>query len=352
MKKTWIWLIVIAAAITLLVIFKPRNTDASGVQKNQKAQQAAVIVEGRVVKPSQIAKQITVSGSVLSNEEVTLQSQLAGVITHIYFTEGSHVNKGDMLVKIDDAQLQAQLQKDEVAKQLAQVTEERQKKLLAINGISQQDYDIALNNLNSVLADIKLLQVQINYTDIRAPFDGIVGIRNISEGSYVSQNTVLVNIEETSPIKIDFFVPEKYQSQVQKSEQINFNVSGYSNLFQGKIYAIDPKIDENTRSIHVRALSDNKDGHLLPGAFANINIELSHSDSALMIPTEAIVPQISGQLVYTSKNGIVTSSTVDLGIRTDSTVEIVKGLKKGDTILTRGLQLVHPGSNIKFKSVY
>ncbi|HSY76438.1 MAG TPA: efflux RND transporter periplasmic adaptor subunit, partial [Bacteroidia bacterium] len=175
MKKTWIWLIVIAAAITLLVVFKPRNTDAGGVQKNQKAQQAAVIVEGRVVKPSQIAKQITVSGSVLSNEEVTLQSQLAGVITHIYFTEGSHVNKGDMLVKIDDAQLQAQLQKDEVAKQLAQVTEERQKKLLSINGISQQDYDIALNNLNSILADMKLLQVQINYTDIRAPFDGIVG---------------------------------------------------------------------------------------------------------------------------------------------------------------------------------
>jgi membrane fusion protein (multidrug efflux system) len=351
MKKAWIWILAVMG-IVLLVVFKPRNNDAGGTQKNQKAMQAAVIVEGRIVKPAQIAKQISVSGSIVSNEEVTLQSQLAGVITHIYFTEGTHVNKGDMLIKIDDAQLQAQLQKDYVAKQLAEVTEQRQKKLLAINGISQQDYDIAYNNLNSILADIKLLQVQINYTEIRAPFDGIMGIRNISEGSYVSQNTVLVNIEETSPIKIDFFVPEKYQSQVQKSEQINFHVSGYTNLFTGKIYAIDPKIDENTRSIHVRALSDNKDGHLLPGAFANINIELSHSDSTLMIPTEAIVPQISGQLVYIARNGMVSSSPVDLGIRTDSTVEIVKGLKRGDTILTRGLQLVHPGSAIKFKSVY
>lgn len=350
MKKAWIWIVVIIA-IVLLVIFKPRNQDAGSIQKNMNSQQAAVLVEGKVVNSSLIANQISVSGSILSSEEVTLQSQIAGIISHISFTEGNHVSKGELLIKIDDSQIQAQLQKDEVAKQLAEVTEQRQKKLLAINGISQQDYDIALNNLNSVIADMKLLQVQVNYTEIRAPFDGIVGIRNISEGSYVSQNTVLVNIEQISPIKIDFNVPEKYMGMVQKDDSIDFTVSGYNNVFIGKIYAIDPKIDETTRTMHIRALADNKAGKLLPGAFANINIELGHNSHSIMIPTEAVIPQISGQVAYVSRNGKVYSVPIDLGIRTDSTVEVVSGMHMGDTVITRGLQFIHPGSIVKFKNV-
>jgi len=350
MKKAWPWIIVIVG-IALLIVFKPKNNDVNGLKQNQKSMASATIVDGRVVKPSQIANEIGVTGTILSNEEVTLQSQVAGIVTHIYFTEGSHVNKGDMLIKIDDSQLQAQLQKDEVAKEIAAITEERQKKLLAINGISQQDYDIALNNLKSVEADIKMLQVQIGYTDIRAPFDGNIGLRNVSEGSYISQNTVLVNLEEISPVKVDFSVPEKYISQVQKNDVISFNISGYNDAFQGKIYAIDPKLDESTRTLHVRAFADNKNGRILPGSFANIKIELNHSDSALMIPTEAVIPQISGQSAYISKNGIVASTKIVLGIRTDSTVEVVKGLNNGDTIITHGVQFIHPGSVIKFKSV-
>jgi membrane fusion protein (multidrug efflux system) len=350
MKKAWPWIIVIIG-IVLLIVFKPKNNDAGGLKQNQKSMTAAIVVEGRVIKPSPIANEIAVTGSILSNEEVTLQSQVAGIVAHIYFTEGSHVNKGDMLIKIDDSQLQAQLQKDEVAKEIAEVTEQRQKKLLAINGISQQDYDIALNNLKSVEADIKMLQVQISYTDIKAPFDGNIGLRNVSEGSYISQNTVLVNLEEISPVKVDFSVPEKYISQVQKNDMINFSISGYNDIFQGRIYAIDPKLDESTRTLHVRAFADNKNGRILPGAFANIKIELNHKDSALMIPTEAVIPQISGQSAYISKHGTVASTSIILGIRTDSTVEVVKGLNKGDTVITHGLQFIHPGSVVKFKSV-
>jgi len=350
MKKALIW-IIIGVVIVLLVILKPTNKDSSGSKQDPKSQGVPVIVEGIVVKQSAIAHSISVTGSIISNEEVALQSQLAGIVKHIYFSEGSHVSKGDMLIKIDDAQIQAQLEKDEVAKQLAQITEERQKKLLAINGISQQDYDIALNNLNSILADIKLLQVQIGYTEIRAPFDGTIGLRNISEGSYVSQNTVLVNLEETTPVKIDFFVPEKYLGLVQNGDSVNFTVSGYNNAFTGKIYAIDPKIDEPTRTIHVRALAENKGGKLLPGAFATINIQLSHNAESIMIPTEAVIPQISGQVAYLSKNGKVYSVPIDLGIRNDSTVEVVSGINMGDTVITRGLQFIHPGSAVKFKTV-
>ena len=350
MKKLWIWIIVIAA-IVLLVLLRPSNKDANGLQQNQKNIAATVTVEGKVIHPSQIANEISVTGTILSNEEVTLQSQIAGIVSHIYFTEGSHVSKGQLLIKIDDSQLQSQLEKDRVAEQLAELTEERQKKLLTINGISQQDYDIALNNLKSVQADIKMLQVQLSFTEIRAPFDGVIGLRNISEGSYISQNTVLVNMEEISPVKVDFFVPAKYMSAVQKNDLINFNVSGYNDIFKGQIYAIDPKIDESTRAMHIRALADNKNGHLLPGSFANIHIELNHTNNSLMIPSEAIIPQISGQSAYLSKNGVVASTSIILGIRTDSTVEVVSGIKDGDTIITRGLQFIHPGSTVKFKIV-
>jgi len=349
MKKALPW-IIIGIVVALAIIFKPKNKDAA--DPKAKGNSGPVLVDGRIVKPQPLSNKISVSGTILSNEEVTLQSQVAGIVSHIYFSEGSKVKKGDLLVKIDDSQFQAQLKKDEVAEQLAEITEERQKKLLAINGISQQDYDIALNNLNSIKADMKLIQVQIDYTNIRASFDGIIGLKNISEGSYVSQNTVLVNVEQVTPIKIDFYVPEKYLGQLHKDQIIDFTVTGYSDLFKGKIYALDPKIDENTRTIHIRALSDNKDGRLLPGAFANINITLSQNATALMIPTEAVIPQASGQTAYVMRKGIVSSLPITLGVRTDSTVEVLKGINEGDTVITHGVQLVHPGSLAKFKSVY
>lgn len=350
MKKIWPWLIG-AIIIALLVIFRPRNdTNAPGSKPMQ--QNNAVLVDARIVHTQPIINSVTVSGSILSNEEVIIQSQIAGIISKIYFSEGSKVKKGDLLMKIDDSQLQAQLQKDEVAKQLAEVTEQRQKKLLDINGISQQDYDIALNNLKSIEADMKVIQVQIGYTNITAPFDGTVGLRNVSEGSYVSQNTQLVNLEQISPVKIDFYVPEKYVSALQKDEIVNFTVTGFGTPFQGKVYAIDPKIDETTRSVHVRAVADNKDGRLLPGVFAEVTIQLSHAATALMVPTESILPQINGEAVYQVKKGSVVSVPVKLGIRTDSTVEILNGLHENDTIIARGVQMVHQGSKVKFKSIY
>ncbi len=350
MKKILPWILGVII-LALVIIFKPRN-EATVSGSKTAAQTNAVLVDARIVHAQPIINSITVRGSILSNEEVIIQSQTAGIISKIYFSEGSKVQKGTLLMKIDDSQLQAQLQKDEVAKELAQVTEERQKKLLDINGISQQDYDIALNNLKSIEADMKVIQVQMGYTNIIAPFDGTVGLRNVSEGSYVSQNTPLVNLEQVSPVKVDFYVPEKYESALQKDEIVNFTVVGYGSPFQGKVYAIDPKIDETTRSIHVRAIADNKDGKLLPGIFAEVTIQLSNAASALMVPTESILPQINGESVYKIKNGSVLTVPVTLGIRTDSTVEILNGLHENDTVIARGVQMVHQGSKVKFKSIY
>ncbi len=346
MKKSLIPFVFIAVAVMAIISCKTdANPNAkSGVSKT-------TLVNGRVVVASPTTNNISVSGTIMSDQEVTLQSQISGLVTKVYFSEGSHVQKGDLLVKIDDSQFQAQMQKDEVAKQLDEITEARQKKLLAINGISEQDYDIALNTLNSVIADMKLIQVSINYTNIVAPFDGTIGLKNISDGSYVTPSTVIANLEEVTPIKIDFFVPEIYLSKLQKDETIDFTVSGSTNQFKGKIYAIDPKVDMSTGSVHVRAITDNKDGLLLPGQFANISIILNHVDSALMIPSEAIIPKTIGQSVYMAKNGKAHTVDVTIGIRTDSTVEITKGLHAGDTIITDGTMLISNGTSVKFKQI-
>ncbi len=348
MKKTVIWIVIIAAVVKALILLKPVNKDAI---VGPPASKKIIQVEGRIVKTTPVSNIIKVSGNIMSNEEVNLQSQIAGVVTDVNFIEGAHIKKGDLLIKIDDAQYQAQLQKDQVAKNLDQVTVDRTKKLLDINGVSQQDYDIALNNLNTVIADMKLIEVSIGYCSIRAPFDGVIGLKNVSPGSYINTGTVIADIEQLSPIKIDFYVPEKYSGQLQKDDSIHFTVSGYEENFAGIIYAVDPKIEQTSGGMHVRALSPNKNGRLLPGQFANISIMLSHVDNAIMIPTEAVIPKVIGQNIYVYKKGVAVSKPIELGIRTDSTVEVTKGLNPGDTIITRGSMVIYPGSKVTINTL-
>jgi membrane fusion protein, multidrug efflux system len=343
MKRLVIWIIVIVAVVGLLIYLRPTdNTAVVGPQGSKKA----VPVEAMLVRTTKASNIIKISGNIMSNEEVNLQSQIAGVVTEVNFSEGAHINKGDVLIKIDDSQYQAQLQKDDVAKQLDQLTADRTKKLLDINGVSQQDYDIALNNLNSIIADMKLIEVSIGYCNIRAPFDGVIGLKNVSPGSYINTSTIIADIEELSPIKIDFYVPEKYSGVLHKNDSIKFNVSGYDETFKGLIYAIDPKIDQTSGGLHIRALTPNKNGELLPGQFANISIPISHADSAIMVPTEAIIPKVIGQNIYVFKGGVAASVSVQLGIRTDSTVEVTQGLHSEDTIIIRGSMVIYPGTKV------
>ncbi len=349
MKQLIIWIVIIGAVVVALIFLRPVNKDA--VVVGPASSKKIIPVDARIVKAMPSSNVIKVSGNIMSNEEVNLQSQIAGVVTDVNFTEGAHINKGELLIKIDDAQYQAQLQKDQVAKNLDQITVDRTKKLLDINGVSQQDYDIAQNNLNTVIADMKLIEVSIGYCSIRAPFDGVIGLKSISPGSYITTGTVIADIEQISPVKIDFYVPEKYSGQLQKDDSIHFNVSGYDETFTGTIYAIDPKIEQTSGGMHVRALSPNKNGRLLPGQFANILIVLSHTDNAIMIPTEAVIPKVIGQNVYVYKGGKAVSKPIELGIRSDSTVEVTKGLNPGDTIITRGMMVIYPGSTVKLNSL-
>ncbi|MEO6883778.1 MAG: efflux RND transporter periplasmic adaptor subunit [Bacteroidia bacterium] len=348
-SKNRIAILIAVVIIALLIWIKPKNPNENSTQK-EIVKHEAVLVSTFIVKPLSLDENIQTAGSVLANEEVDLRSDASGKITNLFFTEDSRVTKGQVLLKIDDSELQAQLLKDESAEKLAVITESRQKKLLTINGISQQDYDIALNALNSVKADIDLLNAQIVKTEVKAPFNGIVGLRNVSVGSYVSPAVSIATIQEIEPVKIDFSIPEKYMDAVHKGDSILFKIQGIPKTLYAIIYAIEPKVDMNTRTVHVRALAPNKDDKIFPGAYAEVHLILNHTNNALMVPTQAIVPVLKGQQVFLFKSGKAFAKDVNIGIRNDSEVQVTSGLQPGDSIITTGIMSIRDGASVKIDS--
>ncbi len=310
---------------------------------------APVLVKIFVVKPDTLNNDLFLSGTLTANESVELKPEIAGRIVKIKFTEGTRVAAGDLLVKINDADLQAQLKKVKLQEKLISEQLERRKKLLTINGISQEEYDAAANQLASYQADIALINTQIEKTEIRAPFSGMIGLKNISEGAFIAAGTTIATLVQHDPIKIDFSVPEKYASLIKQNSTVLFSLDGDDKQLSATIKAIEPQIDEASRTIKVRTIAQNRSGALLPGAFAQIKLPLASSKNAVMIPTEAIIPILKGQKVYLVKNGIAEESKVETGLRNDVKIQILKGVSIGDTLVVSGLLQVKKGSKVKWK---
>lgn len=355
MKKSSLWIILIVVLLGGFIFYK--ISSSSGKEKqNEHAQagpqqQPPVPVTAIVLRPVQLDNTIKSTGTIMANNEVELHPEIAGRITHMYIQEGSHVNKGQLLIKINDADLQAQLEKQKYVLQLAANQLERDKKLLAKEGISQSEYDIALSTYNSARADIDLTNAQIAKTEIHAPFNGIIGLRYVSEGSYVTVGTRIASMQEIDPVKVDFSVPEKYMTLVKKGDPVTFSVQGVKELFHGNIMAIEPKIDLATRSVLLRAVCPNRDNKILPGAFAQVTLILDKTNDALMAPTQSIVPVMKGQQVFVARGTKAVAANIEVGARNDSTIEVTGGLNPGDTIITTGLMYLKSGSKIKLTHV-
>ncbi|MCU7499258.1 MAG: efflux RND transporter periplasmic adaptor subunit [Bacteroidota bacterium] len=352
--------IVIAATVILiiLIIALPKMSFLKGESKKQgpgaegkRGGGRGISVEGFVVTPGKLSDRIVSTGTVLANEEVQLKSEVSGKITRILFKEGSYVKKGSLLVKINDADLQAQLKKTNYKYELAKAREYRQKMMLKREAISQEDYDAALNELQTQEADIQLIKAQIDKTEIRAPFNGVVGLKSVSEGSYITPSDRIATLQSINPVKIDFSIPEKYYSTVKTGTQINFRIQGSDKVFSGKIYAVEPKIDPNSRALLIRAISRNEKSEIYPGAFANIEIVLREMNDALMIPTQSLVPDFKGQKVFVVKNGRALSVPVNTGIRQESTIQITGGISQGDTLITTGLLQLRPNMPVRISRV-
>ncbi|MCX6137927.1 MAG: efflux RND transporter periplasmic adaptor subunit [Ignavibacteriales bacterium] len=300
-------------------------------------------MSGIVVRPQRLENSVRSSGTVLASESVDLVAEANGRIETIAFKEGGPVAKNQLLVRINADDLQAQSKKNDLQLQLAVEQEKRQKQLFEKNLTSKEQYDIALNQVNTLKADRENLIASIRKTEIRAPFDGIIGLRYVSEGGYVTQTTRIASIQKINPVKVDFAIPEKYAGAVKTGDIVEFTIEEANLKFTGTLYAIEPKIDAATRTVQLRAVCDNRSGRVFPGAYVQIDLRLKEISDAIMIPTQAIIPVLKGQTVLVRKNGVAASVPVKTGIRMPSAVQIISGLSLGDTVITTGLMQLRSG---------
>ncbi|EMR01594.1 efflux RND transporter periplasmic adaptor subunit [Cesiribacter andamanensis] len=357
--KTWPKRILVIVVILLVVglIAWPKIRQQQEAQPRQQAatQNAAnrpIPVEVAVVQPQEFTNTLRVTGSVMANEMLELKSEVPGILESINFKEGQDVRKGQLLFTIRNNDLQAQLQKARARQKLVQDMENRQRQLLEREAVSQEEYDQAVNDLQSAEADIQLLQAQIAKTRVIAPFSGTIGLRFVSEGSYVAPGTSIASMYDLEPAKIDFSVPGKYSSAIKAGAKIRFTTDGAPEEYTGDIYAIEPQIDPATRTLKIRATSPNQNHSLLPGQFARVSLTLQEMDEALLVPTQAVVPELNGHKVFVVRQGKVAEQKVEIGQRTDVQVQIVSGLQAGDSVLTTGILQVRGGSPVQITGVH
>ncbi|MFZ1751971.1 MAG: efflux RND transporter periplasmic adaptor subunit [Saprospiraceae bacterium] len=310
-------------------------------------EQKATKVEGIIAKEEITSSEIRTTGSTMANEEVEIKSEISGKITSIGFKEGAYITKGQLLVKLNDDDMQAQMKKWNVELKLADEKEARQKQLLAANAISKEEYDLALSNSNLIKANMEILRTQIDKTKIVAPFSGIIGLKYVSPGAFITSSTVIANIQNVQPLKLEFSIPEKYNYLIQPGSPVKFSLSGSASYLNATVYAKEPKIDEVTRTAKIRATFANASGKLMPGSFADIIIPIGAKEKVKMVPTIAYIPDISGAKLYLCKDGKVKSVTVKAGIRTESQIQILEGIEEGDTVLTSGILQLKPNMPIE-----
>ena len=322
-----------------------KKENAAAGQKNR-----FLTVYGYVVQPDTLAVEITAPATVLANEEVELHPEVSGKVTGIFFSEGEFVSEGKLLVKINDQDLQAQLQRAKYVEELARSDENRKRQLLEARGISREEYEIALNKMNTAHAEIELINAQIAKTEITAPFSGKTGLRNISEGAYVSPSAIVTTLQQTNPVKIDFSIPQKYISLVNPGTKVICR-DDKGHEFIAVVYATDAKVDESMRSIKVRARYGNEGNKLVPGMFLEVKVVSEARPDALIIPAEALIPVMNGEKVYTSLNGLAIPHLVTSGYRTETKVEIRAGLQPGDTVITTGILMLRDSAKVKVEKV-
>lgn len=322
-------------------------TPGQGPGQGSRQGGAVLPVSGQIAKPSYLSNGIPSAGPLLANEEVDIVSKVSGKVTGVFFREGSAVKKGDLLVKIYDEDLQAQLRRSQIQEKMLSEKLERQRVLLAKDAVSRESFDQLQTDYNVILADINLLKVRIAETEIRAPFNGIIGFRYVSEGTYVQPSVKIAHMTDNSQLKLEFGIAEKYISQPLTNKKVSFTVPGYRDEFFARVYAIDYRIDDATRTIGIRALCDNKDGRLVPGMFAEITLITDERENAILVPTEAVVPDMNEKSVWLLRGGKAVLTPVTSGNRTQNMIEILSGISAGDTVITSGLMQLRPNMAVR-----
>ncbi|MNQ05575.1 Multidrug resistance protein MdtA precursor [compost metagenome] len=339
-------IVAIGGFVTYRIISnKGKNEDS----KKFNDKKSPTTVNGIVIKTTTFDNNLALSGSIEANEQVEIHSEVSGIVEGIFFNEGSNVTKGQVLLKVNDIELKAQLRQALTREDLAAENARRAKLLLQKEAISQEEADVTKADLASAQAQSQLIRAQISKTSVRAPFSGKIGLRNISPGTYITPTVLVAKLVNTSKLKITFSIPEKYASEVKSGSVIDFKVSGSDKTYNARIYAIEPEVAVATRTLQIRALADNIDGKLFPGTFADIKLPLNIIKDAIVVPSQAIVPIQDGKKVFVANNGQAKEVMVDATTRTDSSILILAGLKPGDTLITSGVMSLKDEAPIKVK---
>lgn len=344
--KLRILLVLLVVVIVGAALALPRLVDGGRAAANPASAAAAappLPVQVVRVTPRLLVERLSTTGTLRANEAVDIVCQIAGVVRRILFEEGAAVARGDLLVKIDDTELAAQRDRVLFRLRLAEIRETRQRELRDQGITSEQEYDIADNELNVLRAEKRLVEAALDKTEIRAPFAGVVGLRYVSEGSLLSPQTRIATLQDLDPVKIDFTLPEKYAARVRAGQNVQFGTDGSDHAYDAEIYAIEPRIVAETRSLLIRARTPNPERTLMPGAFADVRLAVAEVADALAVPSLAVVPELGGKKVFVVENGRAQPRRVETGIRTESEVEITSGLSAGDIVVVSAIQRLTPG---------
>ncbi len=325
--------------------------EADQIMTRQSPSKKVLNVNATIVRPQVLVDEIPIIGSLLPDEEVDLSFETSGKITDINFEEGTHVVKGQLLAKVNDRPLQAQLQRLVAQLKLAEDRVFRQDALLKRDAVSKEAYEQVKTELATLNADIELVRAQIEQTELRAPFDGIIGLRQVSVGTYASPSTIVAKLTKVAPLKLEFSVPESYAKDVRVGTSLNFNLTGSLNKYEAQVYARESSLDPETRSLTIRALYPNPSG-IMPGRYASITLRKQEFENALAIPSEAIVPEMGKDKVFLYKGGKAEPVDIVTGIRTEALVQAVAGLNEGDTVIVSGTQQLRTGMAVTIDNLH
>lgn len=347
--KSLLWFAVAVLALTALLV--PRLFSSGGDGDSSPADVIETLeVETLVVTPHRLIEKFATVGTILADEQIEIRSEIAGVIDEIQFEEGSRVVPGQQLVQIVDTEFVAERDRARYQVELAQLREERQKDLFDQGLTSRDDYDLALSRLNVLEAELRLAEAQLAKTKIRAPFAGVIGLRQVSRGAALVPQVRITTLQKIDTVKMEFTVPEGYAGRVRLGERIRFRVKGSSRDHEGEIYALEPNVDRETRSLRARARSENPEGELIPGAFADVELAIREIENALTVPAMAIIPELGSKKVFVMEEGKAVPRLVETGIRTDTEVQILHGLTASDKVIISAIQRLSSGLAVREKA--
>ncbi|MCL2039857.1 MAG: efflux RND transporter periplasmic adaptor subunit [Bacteroidetes bacterium] len=339
-------LLVAGMIVYPFIIPSRKNETNKETNQSEKKVDRTILVNAQVIKYETMTDRFLTIGSILPGEEVNLSFETTGKIVQISFQEGTNVKKGQLLAKVNDELLQAELKKLKAQIPLAEAKYNRQKTLLEKDIVSKEAFEQVATDLETLNADIELVRAKIALTELKAPFDGVIGLRFVSEGQYVDPTTKIAVLTMVSPLKIEFSINERQASSIQEGTKLKFHLQDDLQVYEAVVYAVESILDVKTRTLKVRALYPNINGKLKPGRSCSIEIQLKEINNTIAVPSEAVIAELGNDIAYIYRDGKAEQVKLTKGMRTENKLQILKGINVGDTLITTGTMQLREGSPV------